>query len=327
MASVISEGLGYFFDPLGLSETRNWENTAAKVVVTFASFLVGILTLGLLHGAFAYNAHKNLSQFISIKNNEPDTDFNYLIPHSHQTQKNNPNLGPLLQNNELVFHSIGNDISKLTSILDHGILSKAAACEKQLNIPTTYGAKGVNGYNGENHISLCRAPFHQDANGYDVGAFGVYARRGITFIVSSDMVQSMKKGTTMDSGIPGECYISGTISRENITGIMVQTELLDLPLSEINFLAGGGAGTIHLRAQGLYQYIFKQTGFQDELAWSFIQSPAKNYEDRQHYEQVMTAFVTQAYASTNITTMRDFLKLTIPCTMDVYDNRGFKITL
>jgi len=61
MISPINDNLGYFFDPLGLSGTRNWENTAAKVVVTFASFLVGIATLGLLHGAYAYYATNSSS--------------------------------------------------------------------------------------------------------------------------------------------------------------------------------------------------------------------------------------------------------------------------
>jgi hypothetical protein len=65
MASAIGENLGYFFDPLGLSGTRDWENTAAKVAVTIASFLVGLATLGLLHGAYAYYATKNPSPSIT----------------------------------------------------------------------------------------------------------------------------------------------------------------------------------------------------------------------------------------------------------------------
>jgi hypothetical protein len=65
MTSAISEGLGYFFDPLGLSGKRNWENTAAKVAVTFASFLIGVATLGLLHGGYAYNAAQNSPRSIT----------------------------------------------------------------------------------------------------------------------------------------------------------------------------------------------------------------------------------------------------------------------
>jgi|GEM_PF-5348656 len=73
MTSAISEGLGYFFDPLGLSGKRNWQNTAAKVAVTFASCLVGVATLGLLHSAYA-----NVVNYEKTHDMKPQTKASFI---------------------------------------------------------------------------------------------------------------------------------------------------------------------------------------------------------------------------------------------------------
>ncbi|MCC5832939.1 MAG: hypothetical protein JJU12_07865 [Chlamydiales bacterium] len=200
---------------------------------------------------------------------QEDDEF-FILFHDSQPTKQSE-LGPLFQDNEKIYHSIGIDFYRLGSILKYGLLSKAAARSMQLNIPTTYGSGGVNGYNGENYISLSRAPFHKEAIGYECGAFGCYAKCGITFVISSDK----KLVSANATGIAGECFMLDSIPTSDISAIMIENDLLDQSLSKINFLEGGGSGTVHLRAQSLYQYVVENTGFEDESLRAFIRNKAE----------------------------------------------------
>lgn len=235
-------------------------------------------------------------------------------------------LGSVLHNDDLTFHGIGYDIGKFQSILRHGILSKNSAKAKGVSFATTFGSKTEGGYNGYDYISVCRSPNHLESAGYKGGAFGTFVKSEIAFIIESVKVVAADKDSKMNSGIDGECFVGGSIPVSDIRGIMLPEEKFYAPLSEIDFLPGGGLGTMHLRCQGLYQVVSEMTGCQDEALLSSIQKPLSSWEEKGEYSKKITQFVAAAFATTGKKTLKEVILPMVPEEMKLYNALGHEIS-
>lgn len=233
----------------------------------------------------------------------------------------NENLGPLLKNPKYVFHSISNDISRLESIFEHGILSMDRG--RNLEFPANYGMLNWETYNGEFNVSLSRSPSHPDSLGFKSGSFHTFSKKGISFVIKPDKLTILQKKTP----VCGECLVGGEIPPSEIEGVMVQKELLDTPLEKIDFLAKGGSASVHLRAKYFYKYVVQKTGIEDQSLWSKIQKKCQTIEDKKKYENLLKNYAGQAFKSIEIVTLRDFLKKHLPENMKTYDTFGYEITL
>jgi len=238
-------------------------------------------------------------------------------------------LGPLFKNARITFHGIGNDVSKLDSILRNGILSKNEGLDRGVHFSATHGCKNFNGYNGPYHISLCRSPIHSESKGFNSGAFDRFARKGLTFIVSPNEIIPMQKGTEMDSRIAGECFAYGQIPISNILGILLPENFQECSLSDINFLADGSKRTMHLRCQDLYKYVSTETGLVDENLWELIQNEplAYGYTNKKYYEIRINDFVVKAYRLMGINNYKDLiLSIISNLNIKLYDHLGNEVS-
>lgn len=140
----------------------------------------------------------------------------------------------ILEDNNIAFHGINYDYFKMLSILKEGILSQNAAKNSNININRNY-----KGYNSDNLVSLSESPSIH--NTYNYGAFNVFVKKGISFVVD---VNDLYCILDTKSGIPGEVYINYSVPRENIIGIMLPEQMLHTSISQLNILADIGTAFI-----------------------------------------------------------------------------------
>lgn len=140
----------------------------------------------------------------------------------------------ILENNNISFHGINFDYFKMLSILQSGILSLNAALDNGIYLNRNYG-----GYNGSSYISLAESPSIHDT--YNHGAFNIYVKNGISFVIDTSNLYCIPD---KKSGIPGEVYVSYSVPRENIIGIMLPEQSLQTPIIKLNIFANMGKGYV-----------------------------------------------------------------------------------
>ena len=248
--------------------------------------------------------------------------------------------GEILEDRSKIFHGIGFDLIRLKKILDNGILSEKAAVDRGVDITRNYG-----GYNLNDSISVGESPVIHGTHTF--GAFKNYIANGISFVIDGVPAYKAKKGSERDSGYIDEAYVSHSISREKIVGIMVPEEILDLPLSKIPVgLAKMGYSYIDNRCRKIIQDLAQECNFADdvseledimrqkaELEESNLEYLEKDGQRRKIFtqmEEFMQGYISKAYSKKlNIPnpTLRNTLFHQIPQEMSLYNSDGFPITI
>jgi len=248
--------------------------------------------------------------------------------------------GEILEDKSKIFHGIGFDLIRLQRILDNGILSEEAASEKGVDITRSYG-----GYNLSDSISVGESPAVHKT--YTFGVFRNYIANGISFVIDGVSAHKARKGSERDSGYIDEAFVTHSIPKEKITGIMVPEEMLDLPLSKIPVgLAKMGYGYIDNRCKKIIQDLEQECDFTDDTSEleNLIKRKAELEEfdleylekDKQRkiifdqMEEFMQTYIGKAYSkrlSKHNPTLRDVLAQQIPQGMSLYNSDGFPIRI
>ena len=150
----------------------------------------------------------------------------------------------ILNNSELRYHGIGENVIKLIGILEHGIL-----CQNDSQKSTEY-QKNYDGYNQSNMVSLAVATNGENTT---YGAFAVFVKEGISFIIENS-IGIKASNTSHDSMIPGEEFHIGSIPKDNIIGVMINEKLSKKKIRDLNLIGGMGTGFIENTLSGLLQY-------------------------------------------------------------------------
>jgi hypothetical protein len=245
-----------------------------------------------------------------------------LLTSSNQLQKNSKKddilssseYGQLLKDPDLLFHGIKWDFWKIPSILRQGILSWMAASYRNLALGLNCGVETDSGRS----VSCARSPVHESAVGYDSGAFGLYIKAGIAFVI-----RGVSDGVPNNAHrIPGNAMVEREIDTRNIIGLIVSEEQLEKNISDINILEGGSLFTFHLRCQSLLEYL-RQHDVEDSALRAEVQKRVDTDEERKRLEEQFNALIRRS-AKFDIPLV-DFLRAVLPPHMKLYNGRGFEI--
>jgi len=242
-----------------------------------------------------------------------------------------PKYGILMKDSDVLFHGIDTAIWKIPSILELGILNKKTASSKGVTLGFNFGSQhrlGIeNGYNKEAGVSCAYSPVHINASGVG-GAFGVYIKNGISFALRDIPFLLHHSLIKPPSGIPSEIMIDCAIPAKFIVGLVVSTSLLNIKITEINFLKGGVLLTFHLRCQSLLEYLEGKIDIEPSLA-AAIAVPVNSVKDRESLEILFNELILKYFSSRidiESACLLDLLKLLVPSDLSIYDTNGFKIS-
>lgn len=143
------------------------------------------------------------------------------------------------------FHSVGQNLFKLISVLKNGIVSERYS----KNIPSY--SRNFGGYNGNDFISLSK---------YGTQSFKQYSQTGFSLMVSPEIFCIDANKTNHDSGIPGEVFYRGVISSEYLKAIICPENLIDLQIKDLKFMQDIGYGF----ADSIARNILEQMGIEED---------------------------------------------------------------
>lgn len=145
---------------------------------------------------------------------------------------------------DLYLHSVGLDFFKLESIIKNGILSKNKMIEKRIN-----STKNFDGCNFDDYVSVAiyGDEFYSIDNSYDK-----HVRGGMIFVIGE--INSLEGEKPKDityydyknrkdlvpinmGGYSDERFVKDEITLDNIKNLIIPKQLLDLKLTDINYLS------------------------------------------------------------------------------------------
>lgn len=190
-----------------------------------------------------------------------------------------------VQASPYLYHGIGMDLTKLTLISRHGIMTAADGEEMfsdlyvQSHGVTEHSSSG--GTNKKNNLS---------ASKFDTTSFNDYNKLGISFMIHKD-----KLGQTVIENakgvVPGEVHIEGSIKKEKITSIYVPKEILNVSVKDI---AGKGVLT------GSTTSVKKCQAFLNRVNYIF------KYKDASNYNQILElASALDSLYATNVANTKE----------------------
>ena len=131
------------------------------------------------------------------------------------------------------YHGIGENLLRYESIMNTGILS----ANKGMQIDG-FAVNGEGHYNGKNNISV--AIPHDD----NFGALRVYImNRGISFYIR-DVLYTLASETNHDSGYPDEAFVFDEIPNNQISGIIVNSNMRKKKISQLSIIGKPGYASI-----------------------------------------------------------------------------------
>ena len=256
----------------------------------------------------------------------PNTSSAQLFPPTtHRESRPISSLGPILRDPSFFFHSIYHDITKLPSIFAHGVLTAADMRKHNLPLAFTYGSPESPALNGWDRVSLTLSPSHPDSPGYDRGAFGLFAKKQLTFIISNFPQHPLFHLPSLPEGE----VQSESISPRKIIGLLVPNKFHISPISDINFLARGSLSTLHMRCQRAYQFIRKTYDLENSHLLEQVASPITK-ENQESIQAAFNDFITEGfckYFQKNPTSIPaiDALRTLIPPQLPLYDELGVSL--
>lgn len=241
--------------------------------------------------------------------------------------------GDILADPELLFHGIsGFDITRLKSILNHGILTGGSLTA------SGRGNRNFSGYNKDNMVSVAESPSVN--NTYRHGAYGAFVANGIGLII--DGKNSIPDNVTGGSGIPGERYVVGDISINNISGVILPSESLDMRIEDLPIgLNRMGSGFVKERVQsilrnlnidsssGEIEAILNELDNNEASSEEYLARKNKQDDLIMKLDLSLSALISKEYAkeSDQEPTLRNVLRDILPDNLQVYDEDGEEIVL
>jgi len=232
-------------------------------------------------------------------------------------------LGPILQDTALLFHGINYDITRLPSILSHGILSADSMKNRGLPLAFNYGASYGPALNGWTRISLALSPAHPQSAGYEQGAFGIFVQGKIAVIAQKSNIfpYQTSEMTTGEVQCP-------SLPPENIKGLLIPKQFLSTPISQIDFMKGGALGPLHMRCQRVYQFVRETYGLTNPSLIDQAQKPIEE-TDEHRIRQAFNCFLIEGLCkqfqkNADAILGIDAIRSLIPSSLPLYDERGFK---
>jgi hypothetical protein len=130
----------------------------------------------------------------------------------------------ILDDKQLRFHGVGQNLLKYISILENGIVTR----NHSRNIEAY--TKNYDGYNADSMISIVMSPSINST--YTFAAFGKYIVGGIGFVLK-DSVGTRANGSRHDSGFIDEEFYHGNIDKQKIIGIIIDKDLINKRVSKL----------------------------------------------------------------------------------------------
>jgi hypothetical protein len=255
----------------------------------------------------------------------------------------------LLQDRSKYFHGIGFDLPRIGKILKLGILTEKEALAQGANV-----VRNTQGFNLNDTVSVAESPSINNTHAH--GAFGLYIKSGISFVIDRQNLHmfGIPSSITSDdlnvarpsSRICGEQYIAGSVPTDNIVGVMVPEEMLNKKVTELSLgLKNIGWGQINDKCTKMVAELEKECGYTADISELYelikrreaIRQQKFGLERDKQEEQVIldmekyvTGFMEKAYAKKmgkEDVTLRDILEHYLPSTMKVYDTSGSPIQL
>ncbi|GEM_PF-6237042 len=246
--------------------------------------------------------------------------------------------GEVLLDKSKLFHGVGFDTIRFKSILEHGILSENAASQRGMNHTRNYG-----GYNLSDAVSVVESPSIH--NTFTFGAFRIYIKDGISFVIDGVNGFKARQGSSRDSGFVDEAYVSHEVPRSNISGVMVPEDALSKPVSELPIgLSHMGYGFVDNRSRRILADLEHELGYKaDATALEEIiqQKEALENSDMDYLEKDkgrkelfnametnLQSHIGQAYShhmGKETVTLRDVMTKYLPDGMQIYNSDGFPI--
>lgn len=144
------------------------------------------------------------------------------------------------------YHGIGENVMKIGSILENGLVSKKNSAGIE-----SYSANNI-GYNGNNNVSVA---INIPTGGYN--AYRAYIwNGGVSFIIEDDSYV-FSKHTRSDSGFENEAFINGRVESAKIKGILINDQLEHRSLSELDMIGDGGYMFVAPTALNIIQQLTK----------------------------------------------------------------------
>lgn len=131
------------------------------------------------------------------------------------------------------YHGIGENLLRYESIMNMGILS----ANKGMQIDG-FAVNGEAHYNGKNSISV--AIPHDD----NFGALRVYIMDGGISFYIRDVSYTLASKTNHDSGYPDEAFVFDEIPKNQISGIIVNSNIRKKKISQLSIIGKPGNASI-----------------------------------------------------------------------------------
>lgn len=145
------------------------------------------------------------------------------------------------------YHGIGENVMKIGSILENGLVSKNNSAGIE-----SYSANNA-GYNGDDNVSVA---VNIPTGGYN--AYRAYIwNGGVSFIIEDDSYV-FSRHTSSDSGFENEAFIYGGVEPTKIKGILINDRLAHKPLSELGMIGDGGDMFVVPTALNIIQQLTKE---------------------------------------------------------------------
>lgn len=251
-----------------------------------------------------------------------------------------PQYGEVLYDRQNIFHGVGFDFIRLKGILENGILSERAATETGISLDRNYG-----GYNLKNYVSMAESPSIN--NSFTFGCFGTFIKDGISFIVKKEDTFKAPVGSSMDSGFADEIFVRNKVKRENITGVMVPSGLLDASIESLpSGIKKMGLGFVDNYCKKTLANLENETGYKtdgvdleklmeqkerlEKENIDYLEKSKKRDEILNGMGKTMSNYISEAYSKKlgkQNPTLRDVLALYLPSEMKVYNQDGIEISL
>lgn len=229
----------------------------------------------------------------------------------------------ILTDKNLVFHGIGYNIFSFIGILKYGICSNSKS--KELNNP--FFCVNTLGSNGYDYICVSLSP---SINGLETSdTFNKYVRNGIGFVIRLDENAQTKNTTGVMISYNDICYVKNHISTNNIVGIILNKDILNVSLSKlplgINKRNLTYSTVVPKKCRHLLKCIEVECGYK-------IDSNLLNYyigkKDYDKVEILMSSYMGEAFKyklKKEDVTLNDIIDFYSQNRFSIYDENGIEI--
>ncbi len=201
------------------------------------------------------------------KTNEKSTDSisedsNFIL-NNEATQKS------ILDEQDLKFHGIGHNIFKIYGILEHGILTPRDSHKSDL-YSTNYC-----GFEKENVVPVVESPSISNNNCL---AYKKYIEIGISFIIKG-LSNKRLDNKSYNLISEDELFYNGTISPNNIFGIVLSSRIQNKSISQLRILNYVGYAYIENTVNKIIQYMSKNVELDTIALYNWINKKEQLTQD------------------------------------------------